>query len=143
MRKNRLCFVFDANVIVSASLDEYSTSANAFYQAIDDGTILLSKETLREISEVIRRDKFDRYVTRSGRERFLKRLVQEANLIEPIVHIHECRDPDDDKYLELAVDRMANCIVSGDKDLLVLNPFRDIPIMRPDQFLRWLPEDKG
>jgi putative PIN family toxin of toxin-antitoxin system len=143
MRKNRLYFVFDANVIVSASLDEYSTSANAFYQTIDAGTILLSKQTLREISEVIRRDKFDRYVTRSERERFLKRLVQEANFLEPVVHIHECRDPDDNKYLELAMDRMANCIVSGDKDLLVLNPFRGIPIMRPDQFLKWLPEDKG
>jgi predicted nucleic acid-binding protein len=89
MRKNRLYFGFDANAIVSASLDEYSTSEKAFYQAIDAGTILLSKETLREISEVIRRDKFDRYVTRIKRDRFLKRLVQEANLIEPTTHIRE------------------------------------------------------
>jgi putative PIN family toxin of toxin-antitoxin system len=138
MRKNRLCFVFDANVIVSASLNEYSTSANAFYQAIDAGTILLSKEPLRKINEVIRRDKFDRYVTRSERKRFLKRLVQDADLVELTVPIREGRDPDDDKYLELAVDGIANCIVSEDKDLTILNPFRDIPIMRPDQFLNWL-----
>jgi predicted nucleic acid-binding protein len=59
MEENRLCFVFDANVIVSASLDEYSTSARAFYQAIDGGAILLSKKALKEISEVIRREKFD------------------------------------------------------------------------------------
>jgi putative PIN family toxin of toxin-antitoxin system len=138
MKKNRLCFIFDANVIVSASLDEYSTSARAFYQAIDDGVVLLSKKTLREIRDVIRREKFDRYVTRNKRERFLKRLVQDVYLVESSTKICECRDPDDDKYLELAVDGKANCIVSGDKDLLILNPFRDIPIMRPDQFLRWL-----
>jgi predicted nucleic acid-binding protein len=65
-------------------------------------------------------------------------LIQDADLVESTVQICECRDPDDDKYLELAVDGNANCLISGDKDLLVMNPFRKIPIMRPDQFLQWL-----
>ena len=46
-----------------------------------------------------------------------------------------CRDPDDDKFLELAVSGNADYLVSGDDDLLALHPFREIPILRPAEFL--------
>jgi len=46
-----------------------------------------------------------------------------------------CRDPKDNKYLELAVAANASCIVTGDQDLLVLNPFRNIPILTSADFL--------
>ncbi len=46
-----------------------------------------------------------------------------------------CRDPDDDKFLELALSGDADVIVSGDDDLLVLHPFRGIPILSCDAFL--------
>ncbi|WP_079680589.1 putative toxin-antitoxin system toxin component, PIN family [Planktothrix sp. PCC 11201] len=49
--------------------------------------------------------------------------------------IEECRDPKDNKYLELAVSGNADYIITGDKDLLVLNPFRAISIITVDQFL--------
>ncbi len=47
-----------------------------------------------------------------------------------------CRDPNDDKFLELAVNGRADLIVSGDEDLLVLGAFRGIPIMTPARFGR-------
>ncbi|BAY74698.1 hypothetical protein NIES25_11120 [Nostoc linckia NIES-25] len=50
-------------------------------------------------------------------------------------YIDECRDPKDNKYLELAVSSKAECIVSGDDDLLVLNPWRGIEIMTVQEFL--------
>lgn len=139
MKKSNLRSVFDANAIVSASLLEKSTSAEAFHIAINNGIILLSEITLREIQDVLSRKKFDRYIARDKRWRFLNALIRDAELVETDIRIQECRDPDDDKYLELAIDGKANVIVSGDKDLLVLNPFRDIPIMKPDEFLKWLP----
>lgn len=46
-----------------------------------------------------------------------------------------CRDPDDDKLLETAMMGEADCLVTGDQDLLVLSPFRDIPILNPTDFL--------
>ncbi len=49
--------------------------------------------------------------------------------------VRACRDPKDDMYLELAVSDEATCIVSGDQDLLQLNPFQGIPIITPDEFL--------
>ena len=49
--------------------------------------------------------------------------------------VHACRDPRDDKFLEVAVNGMADLIVTGDDDLLVLDPFRPTRILTPKQFL--------
>jgi predicted nucleic acid-binding protein len=49
--------------------------------------------------------------------------------------IEICRDEKDNQYLELAINGQATCIVSGDSDLLVLNPFREIPILTIQEFL--------
>ncbi|MBY0436421.1 MAG: putative toxin-antitoxin system toxin component, PIN family, partial [Cyclobacteriaceae bacterium] len=44
-------------------------------------------------------------------------------------------DADDNKLLELAVATKAACIITGDKDLLALNPFRGVSIITPSDFL--------
>ena len=62
-------------------------------------------------------------------------LVRIGVFIEPKIEITECRDPKDNKFLELAVAGKADCIVTGDKDLLVLHPFRNIRIITPKEFL--------
>ena len=66
---------------------------------------------------------------------FLAVLLREATLVEVTMHVGECRDPQDNKFLELAASGRALCIVSGDQDLLVLHPFRGIPIVTPRGFL--------
>lgn len=75
MKKNKLRLVFDANVVVSASLAEDSISAKAFYLVLDIGIPLISKITLREIRDVLNREKFDKYISKSKRRKFLKILV--------------------------------------------------------------------
>jgi putative PIN family toxin of toxin-antitoxin system len=62
-------------------------------------------------------------------------LVRIREFIEPKIEITECRDPKDNKFLELAVAGNADCIVTGDNDLLVLNPFRNIRIITPKEFI--------
>ena len=47
----------------------------------------------------------------------------------------EGRDPDDDKLLETALTGEADCLVTGDRDLLVMAPFHGIPILTPAAFL--------
>ncbi len=54
--------------------------------------------------------------------------------------VTECRDPKDDKFLELAISGRASHIVSGDADLLVLNPFREISIVSPYDFVLYVRE---
>jgi predicted nucleic acid-binding protein len=56
-------------------------------------------------------------------------------LIDVSEQVEACRDREDDKYLSLAVSAHASCLVSGDLDLLVLHPFRDIPIINAADFL--------
>jgi predicted nucleic acid-binding protein len=53
--------------------------------------------------------------------------------------ITACRDPQDDKVLEIAVAGKADAIVTGDEDLLALHPFEGIPIVGPAEFLSMLP----
>ena len=87
------------------------------------------------------RDKFDRYLTGSERGEFLEAFVERAMFVEPTEEIRACRDAKDDKFLELAVSGSADCIITGDSDLLSLNPFRGIPIVTAAHFLASIVDD--
>ena len=128
-------FVFDTNVIVSALLIKASVARRSLDKARETGKILLSLDVIGELRNVLSRPDFDRYIDEEDRIAFFTLLVREADLIEITERITECRDPKDDKFLELAVNGQADMIVSGDRDLQVLHPFRDIPILAPRQFL--------
>ncbi len=132
-------YVFDTNVIVSSLLFKNSNPSKAFRCALKHGEVLLSLELLEELSDVLGREKFDRFVTSEERDEFLETFVERAILVEVIERVQECRDPKDDKILELALNGQAEYIVSGDKDLLVLNPFRDVKIVTAEEFLRVVP----
>lgn len=128
-------FVFDTNVIVSAALLATSIPRKAFDKGLDEGKVLLSVPVLLELADVLSRKKLDKYLLEEERMRFLVALLKEVELIESPEHINACRDEKDDKFLELAASGHAYFIVSGDADLLVLNPFRGIAIMTPREFL--------
>ncbi len=132
---NELRVVFDANVLVSALLLPRSVPRQAFDRAASAGRILTSEMTLIELHDVLARPKFDRYITPDQRAAFLSAFVQQAELIEISVSISDCRDPNDNKYLELSVSGTATHLVTGDQDLLVLNPYQGIAILNPDTFL--------
>lgn len=88
-----------------------------------------------ELADVLARPKFDPYATIAERQEFLRLVVRVAERV-PIIHIVEaCRDPTDDKFLELAVNGAAERIVTGDADLLALHPFRGIEILTPARYL--------
>jgi uncharacterized protein len=128
-------YIFDTNVIISSLLFENSKPDLAIRYALQNGDILFSSELIEEIDEVLSRAKFRRYITDEEREEFLDDFIDRGILIKVTDVIKECRDPKDDKILELSVSGKANLIISGDKDLLVLNPFRSIQIQSVEQFL--------
>ncbi len=66
----------------------------------------------------------------------LATMLAKAELVTIAERIVACRDRKDDKFLELAVNGRADLIVSGDNDLLALNPFRNIPIVSPAAFVQ-------
>ena len=130
-----LKFVFDTNTLVSALLLKGSVPRIAFDHAIATGQILMSLDVLVELNDVIKRDKFSRYIKEDERIQFQIALTQQAVFVEITETIEQCRDPKDDKYLELAISGNAACIVTGDQDLLVMHPFRNIPIITAAEFI--------
>ena len=132
---DKLRYVFDTNVTVSAALFDRSLPGQALHAALSRGQLLISHASLAELAEVLGRTKFDRYLTPEEREEFLIRLVREASVVEITQEIRACRDVKDDKFLEIAVCGEACCVVTGDGDMLALHPFRGIPILSPAQFL--------
>ena len=127
--------VCDTGVVVSALLLPGSVSRQALDVARRRGVLLVSIATLEELDDVLRRPKFDDYVGEDKRLEFLAAYVRESETVGVSTRIRECRDATDDKFLELAIDGTATHILTGDPDLLVLSPFRGLPILPPRQFL--------
>ena len=128
-------FVFDTNVILSASLFADSSPRKALNKARAEGKIVLSFAVIEELYDVLKRKAFNRYLSEEERLQFLTTLVSEAVLVDITEQVTDCRDPKDNKFLELAICGKAECIVSGDGDLLDLHPFRGIEIFTPREFL--------
>ena len=81
------------------------------------------------------RPKFDRYIPIDVRQLFLEEYELLGVKVKITKEVKACRDPDDDKYLELALNGNADCVITNDPDLLILNPFESIPIISPKEFL--------
>ncbi len=128
--------VFDTNALISAAILPNSASRKAFTIASQKFQLASSKAILDELVGVIERPHLDKYFSAGNtRFSFLMLIAQLSENVDTHSIITDCRDPDDNKILELAVDVNAKIIVCGDNDLLVLNPYRDIEILRPHEFL--------
>jgi putative PIN family toxin of toxin-antitoxin system len=132
---DELRFVIDTNILVSAVLIKSSVPDVAFKKANNLGIMLFSDATFQELQEVLNRSKFDKYISLNIRTQFLAKLKLESEVVEIVQNIKECRDPKDDKFLEVAINGNATHIITGDKDLLALHPFRGVDILTATQFL--------
>ena len=99
-------------------------------------TVCLSPAVGGEIRQVLQRPKFRRYIPEISRQRILDILGAAALMFHPIDRVSDCRDLKDNKCLELELAAGASIIVSSDEDLLVLDPWRGIRILRPADYVR-------
>ena len=127
--------VIDTNVLVSAALSGQGQSWRVVAHVLTDGVPLFSASTFAELVEVLNRPKLQRYLKAARKDEFVSELRSAAVWVEPAEPIRACRDPKDDQFLEVAITGRANFLVTGDKDLLVLHPFRGVPILTPAAFL--------
>ncbi|HTX76495.1 MAG TPA: putative toxin-antitoxin system toxin component, PIN family [Terracidiphilus sp.] len=128
--------VIDTCVYVSGFLYRTSVPRRAIDRAWAEEMPLLSEATWEELSQVLRRAKIARYVTSETTQAFLDAVWNISELVPIPAPIRACRDPRDDKFLELAVHGRAGLLITGDADLLALNPFRSVTILTPADFLR-------
>ena len=132
--------VFDTSTLVSAALRADAIPQRAFLLAILEHHVFVSKETLGELDRVLKLKKFDRYVDLDVRSEFVKKLRRDSvhctvpkELLLAVSGV--CRDPKDDPILALSLAAGAEILVSSDRDLLVLHPWRGIRIVTPADFL--------
>jgi hypothetical protein len=128
-------FIFDTNSLISASLIIDSVSARALDRVFKTGNLIFSEETFSEFINVLYRPKLDKYLSEERRSQIIDRMEHKSRRFPSGKPIKYCRDPKDNMFLSLAISAKATCIVSGDKDLLVLNPFCGIPIITASEFI--------
>ena len=126
--------VLDTNVFVSAALKQRSTPGIAVLVVGRHHVLLESHATEEQLFGVVARPYLDSLINAGTRARLTK-LMADAEPVTITERIMACRDPTDDKFLELAINGHADLIVSGDADLLALNPFRHIPIVPSADFV--------
>jgi uncharacterized protein len=110
--------VLDTSVLISAAL---------FSGSVPDQAVIFAFE--------LEKPKHQKYASIEKRLHFYDIFKANTQTITVTESITACRDPKDDMVLELAVSAGSLIIVSGDKDLLTLSPFRGIEILSPRQFI--------
>ena len=128
--------VLGTNILISRLLLPGGTAARAVDHALALGVLLVSDDTLAELAATLSRPKFDRWVPLAERRRFVQLLGGVSRHVNITHRIQACRDPKDGKFLQLALNGNAEAIVSGNQDLLVLDPFHGVHILRPADFCR-------
>jgi putative PIN family toxin of toxin-antitoxin system len=127
--------VLDTNVFISAIFFAESVPRQVMDYVTTRQQILMSSATIAELEDVLNRPKFNKFLPLEKRTAYLLKIIDLANIIEVQEVNTDCRDPKDNKFLEVAVSGNANYIISGDSDLLLLHPYRGIEIITPHAFL--------
>lgn len=133
--------VLDTNVVVSGLL--WNGAPAQLIDAAQAGDIELfsSRVLLAELTRILRRAKFGKAIVASGMslDELVLGYAELTTLVTPAeIPPTVARDPDDDHVLACALAAQAMLIVSGDRDLLELNTFREIQIIHAAHAVRLL-----
>lgn len=127
--------VVDTNILVSA-LIKRGKSRKLLFKLLEEHTVILSRQMLAELADVLARDKFA--VKTAQADRFLAILVRNAKVVTPSSRFKIKEDPDDDIVLNTAYVGKAEYIVTGDRHLLELKEFKRTKIVKVAQMLESL-----
>ncbi len=128
--------VVDTNVLISAALLGGSLPARLLSLVLQRGCLLFSKSTFAELETRLWRPKFDRYLSIEMRKLLLHDLSAAAQWVAladlaPFAAQRYSRDANDDPFVHLALAGGAQCLISGDQDLLVLETVQGVPVLSP------------
>jgi putative PIN family toxin of toxin-antitoxin system len=129
--------VIDTNIWISFLIGK------SFYELYDlmknrKIEVLSSKTQIEEFLKVTQRDKFRRYFNFDEIEYLLHFFERNTVLVDTKKKVHICKDKKDNYILEIALNGNADCIITGDNDLLELNPFENIEILIYKDFIEKL-----
>ena len=131
-RKNRI--ILDTNLWISFLLTKNLSNFDTII-ANNEVTLVFSQELLKEFLQVIRRDKFKRYFDSEDLDSLLLKIAARAVFVIVKSKVTACRDLKDNFLLSLAVDGKATHLITGDKDLLVLESYGKTKILTITEYL--------
>lgn len=131
--------ILDTNVLISALL--WKGKLASLYHLINEQKITLcfTKETFNELIKVF---KYPHILKKVEKEKIdlaeiVNKLVSKSIVVSTKIRVKIIKeDPFDNYFLACARATQASFIVSGDKHLLNLKKFKNIPILSPQEFLK-------
>ncbi len=132
--------LLDTNILIAAFISRGMCN-ELFEHCLAEHTIYISQWILDELYEKLIKKfgfpkiKVDQIINFIGENTVMLTYI---SLSLPI-----CRDPDDDHILASAISGNVDCLISGDKDILVLKDFQGIPILKPSNFWKFEKEKMG
>lgn len=136
-----LRIVVDTNVMVSATY--WRGDSNRVIRLADEGkiTVVISKEIIEEYNQAIKSDEIAEKIEKKNlvAEQTMTKVINESLIVEPKDKILVVKDDlDDNKFIECAVEGKADFIISRDKHLLKLKSYKNIKIIKPEDFCKML-----
>jgi putative PIN family toxin of toxin-antitoxin system len=126
--------LLDTNVLVAALLAR-GVCSDLLEYCVRHHVVISSQPLLNELRGVLT----DKFCQRAIDVRSALRLFEETfTVIQPdALESPVCRDRDDDVVLATALTGACAAIITGDQDLLILDPFREIRVLAPSAFWKW------
>ena len=128
-------FVIDTNVLVDAFCFPKSFGRQAYALVTKLGEFVMSLGTFAEFEAVMLRPKFERFLALGERRLAIASVRRDLTWAEPWCRYRVCRDPSDDKFIELAICTGASAIITRDADLLTLDPINGIKVVDAKSFV--------
>ena len=133
--KNNIKIILDVNIWVSAFISPKMLQHVQSLILQDGIDIIACQELLEELRQTMQRPKFKKYLSSERILLAIELVEQSAIFINSQSIVQLCRDNKDDYLLALAKDAQADFLLTGDKDLLVLNPFEKTHIIKLSEYL--------
>lgn len=127
--------VIDTNTFISGLLGSRTCRKIFLFLKEKMFSLDISEVLFEELKFVIQRPKLRPLINNEERKEIISFIKHQAIFIKPKEKVNICRDTKDNKILECALEAKSDCIVSGDKDLLVLKSFRRIPVITSKEFI--------
>jgi len=139
--------VVDTNVLISALISKKPSPPLNIYNLLKSADFLLitSPAILEELEEVINRKTIIKLHKRSQQQidEILQEIAETSYIVPGMISVEAVKkDPDDDKFIAVAIEGKADYIVSGDKPLLNIKEYMGIKIISPKDFMRLLKTGK-
>ncbi len=135
MPENNLRVIIDTNLLISFLLTKENSSVVSLI-ANHHLTLLFSEDLLSEFLDVTQRNKFKKYFSKADTVNLLHQLSSRSEMIKVTSKVIVCRDTKDNFLLALAKDGKATHLITGDKDLLILEKFGETIILKINDFLK-------